>query len=153
MIRFALLIASVLVTQAACGKPTEAKDEKPPPPAPTPSIEPDDEEVAEPIPSAPAPVDPTEEKGFVLMEGLSDVFVANGEDCEKLAAAILSFRAEHKADYEEVEAYANRMTLEQRREMQKRRMDRLKPVMDKMGPGMRACMGHEGFKKAMNQQK
>ncbi len=80
-----------------------------------------------------------ETKGLALMDKMTDMFVADGTNCDKLAADLKTFITQNKPFMEQLETYEKTQTAEQKHNFEIRNMERTETGAAKIKPVMEAC--------------
>jgi hypothetical protein len=93
---------------------------------------------------------PSGEEAIALMEEMAEVFHRNKGDCDKLGASLDAFIEKNRDRFEKLEAYDRGLTVEQRKEFERRYGDRADGAMKKiMSPEVAACGDHAKVKEAL----
>jgi len=143
------------------GKPADpAKSADPAAKPADPAAKPADSAVkpADPAkPGTPAAVVPgngnteLENKGIAMMQRMVDVFVADQNDCEKMATDIRAFTAENKELLNQLAAMEKTMTPEEKTAFEARNKPVQEALLAKMSPAVRACGENESVEAAMKE--
>ncbi len=135
-----LTLALSLTMFVACSKADQPAPAAPAQPAPAPA------------PAAAAAVNGNtelENKGVTMMQRMADMFVADAEDCEKLAVDIKAFIVQHReligqlTEAERAQSDQEKLAFEQRNKpVQEAVVAKMEPVMAKCGanPSVQAAM-------------
>lgn len=89
-----------------------------------------------------------ETRATELTNKLLAIFVADGTDCDKLAADLTKFGDDHRAVFQSLQAY-EKAHPEAEKSFDEKMKPREKEMEEKLGPSFDACKDHEGMKKAM----
>lgn len=90
------------------------------------------------------------EEAIALMEEMAEVFHQNKGDCDELGASLDAFIERNRDRFDKLEAFDKGLTVEQRKEFERRYGDRADGAMRKiMSPEVAACGDHQKVKEAL----
>jgi len=90
-----------------------------------------------------------EAKGMAMTQRMADMFVADANDCEKMATDIRAFTAQNKALLDQLAEMEKHQTPQEREAFAKRNQSVLKALLTKVMPAMNACRDNKNVEAAM----
>ncbi len=142
--KITIAVCSTTWLWAACAKPDQPGAAKPTEPASA---------AAKPADAAdkPASNTPIENQGIAMMQRMGDMFAADANDCEKLAADIKAFIAQNTPLINQLNQAERTQSPDERDAFEKRNKGVQDAVMQKMNPAITACGGNSNVQSAMKQ--
>ena len=90
------------------------------------------------------------ERAVVMMEQIATIVDANKASCDTMADKLNGYFDKNGAELKELNAAGKNLTAEQKKAFSEKYADRMKAVMGKMAPGMKACKDNAKVKAAMS---
>ncbi len=152
------VVVALVVVLSACktdNKPADppkpvAHEPAPPAPKPPEPAAPAAPEPAKPAESSEKPTDAElEAKGFTIVSKMGDLFLADANDCEKLATDLKAFIAENKPAMLQLSEMERRQTPEEKKAYNQRTKAKQDEMMKRIQPAVEACKTNANVQAAM----
>jgi len=90
------------------------------------------------------------EQAVALFEKLANIIDADKADCDKMGNDVSRFADENAALLAAIRAHREKLTPEQKKELEKKYGDRMRAAVQKMMPGIMACSKNDKVKVAFD---